>query len=176
MTDAPVSLWSLVDLALVLGLGLSVLVGAWRGFITEVLALMGWGVAYLAARYLGPTLSLHIPVGSLGSRLNVLSGMLVALVLGWLAWALVSWAIAQVVRASALSGTDRLLGAVFGGLRGVLVALVVVTVVSMTPLVQWAPWQASQGVAWLQGVLQVIRPLLPEPVVRFLPGPRPSDF
>jgi membrane protein required for colicin V production len=49
------------------------------------------------------------------------------------------------------------------------VILALVTVVSMTPLREWGPWQASKGITWTLGVLQSLRPLLPDQVVQFLP-------
>ncbi|WP_290664463.1 CvpA family protein [Aquabacterium sp.] len=163
------SAWTLVDVALALGLFLSIIVGAWRGLVTEVLALLGWAVAYFAAQWYGPEGAKLIPVGEPGSRLNLISGMLVVFVLAWLVWALISWAVAQMIKASVLSGPDRLLGAGFGLVRGVVVALVVCTVVSMTPVARWEPWQASRGVAGLQILLTGLRPVLPEQVVKFLP-------
>ncbi|MDI1260165.1 CvpA family protein [Aquabacterium sp.] len=162
--------WTLVDVVLALGLALSVIVGAWRGLVTEVLALLGWAVAYFAAQWYGPEGAKFMPVGEPGSRLNLISGMLVVFVLAWLGWALISWAVAQMIKASVLSGPDRVLGAGFGLLRGVLVALIVCTVVSMTPVTHWVPWQASRGVAGLQILLTGLRPVLPEQVVKFLPG------
>jgi membrane protein required for colicin V production len=169
VTEAGSYAWTLVDLALAVGLGLSVIVGAWRGFVTEVMSLAGWGVAYFAAHWLGPAGATMVPVGEPGSRLNMLAGMVVVFALAWLAWALISWAVSQMVRATVLSGPDRLLGAGFGLMRGVVVALVLVTLVSMTPLATWQPWQASRGVAWLEVVLQGLRPILPAQVVKFLP-------
>jgi membrane protein required for colicin V production len=157
------------DLLLAVGLALSVIVGAWRGLLKEVLALMAWAVSYAAAQWLGPVAAQHVPVGSPGDRLNVVSGMVVAFVLAWLVWALVSWALTQLMRESPLSGPDRLLGSGFGLIRGVLVALVLATLVSMTPVAQWAPWQTSRGVAWLAVFLEGLRPVLPEQVVKFLP-------
>lgn len=171
MTDTAASAWSLIDLILMVGLGLSVLVGAWRGLIREVFSLAGWGVAYFSAQWFGPGVAQWVPVGEAGSRANVLAGMVVVFVLVWLSWALLSWAVTQMVRASILSGPDRLMGAVFGFGRGLLVALVIVTVVSMTPVAKWAPWQQSRGVAWLQAVLDGLRPLLPDEVLQFLPEP-----
>jgi membrane protein required for colicin V production len=173
--------WTLVDLALGLGLGLSVLVGAWRGLVTEMLALFGWGVAYFSAQWFGPQAALHVPVGESGSRVNVLAGMMVVFVTAWLAWALLSWGVRAMVRASGLSGADRLLGAAFGLIRGVLVALVLYTLVSMTPMTRWGPWQASHAVPWLQVLMQGLKPVLPEDVSRYLPdtalndGPGPSE-
>jgi membrane protein required for colicin V production len=169
VTDVAESAWTLVDVVLALGLLLSVIVGAWRGLLTEVLSLLGWAVAYVAAQWFGPVGASMIPVGTPGSRLNLISGMLVVFVLAWLAWALISWALAQMMKASVLSGPDRVLGAGFGLVRGVVVALVVSTVVNMTPVARWEPWRESRGVAWLQVLLAGLRPVLPEQVVKFLP-------
>jgi membrane protein required for colicin V production len=161
--------WTLIDMILAVGLGLSVIVGAWRGFVTELMALAGWGVSYFAAQWFGTAGARLVPIGEPGSRTNVLAGMVLVFVLAWLVWALLSWAVGKVIRATVLSGPDRVFGAGFGLIRGVVVALVVVTLVSMTPLATWQPWQASRGVAWLEVLLQGLRPVLPAQVVKFLP-------
>jgi len=67
-----------------------------------------------------------------------------------------------------------MLGAVFGLLRGVLVALVVATLVQMTPLAQTELWRSSRSVAWGQVLLEGLRPILPDQVLQFLPGPLPE--
>lgn len=167
--------WTLPDLLLLIGLALSVVVGIWRGLVKEMLSLAGWGVSYFSAQWFGATLGPRIPVGEPGSRLNVLAGMIVVFVLAWLVWALLSWALTQVVKASPLSGPDRVLGAGFGLMRGVVVALVVVTLVGMTPAAKWPSWQGSRGVAWVQVLLQGLRPMLPEQVVKFLPEQPSQD-
>lgn len=167
--------WTLIDLILVIGLVLSVIVGAWRGLVTEMLSLAGWGVAYFASQWLGVTAAGMVPVGEPGSRLNVIAGMCVVFVLVWLAWALLSWAVVQVVRASVLSGPDRLMGAVFGLMRGVLIALVVVTLVTMTPMAKWEPWAQSRGVAWMHVLLDGLRPMLPAQVLRYVPDRPPTE-
>lgn len=161
--------WTLPDLLLLVGLGLSVVVGAWRGLVKEMLSLAGWGVSYFSAQWFGAGMGANLPIGQPGERLNVLAGMIVVFVLAWLVWALISWALTQVVRASPLSAPDRVLGAGFGLLRGVVVALAVVTLVGMTPVAKWPSWQASRGVAWMQVLLKGLRPVLPEQVIQFLP-------
>lgn len=171
-TSVAASPWSIVDLALAIGLGLSVIVGAWRGLVTEVLSLIGWVVAYFAAQWWGPRAGLSLPVGEPGSRLNALAGMMLVFVAAWIGWALISWALRQVVKASGLSGTDRLLGAGFGLMRGLLVALVLYTVIGMTPMTQWAPWQNARAVPWLAVALEAVRPMLPQDVVKYLPSAR----
>ena len=168
--------WTLIDLVVVVGLGVSVLVGAWRGLLTELLALLGWAAAYFAAQLLGPDTGLHLPVGEPGSRMNVLAGMVVVFVVTWLGWAVLSWGLAQILKASGLGGTDRMLGAVFGLMRGVLVALVAATLVQMTPLAQAELWRSSRSVGWSQVLLEGLRPILPVQVLQFLPGPQPEPL
>lgn len=163
--------WTWLDIALLLGLLASVVLGAWRGLVTELLALMGWVVAWLAARFLGAEVARHVPLGQPGDQLNLLSGMVLAFVGAWVAWALLSWGISKLIQASGLGGSDRLLGAVFGLLRGLLTAFAVYVLVSMTPVAQADSWRASRGVAWLGTVLQGLRPILPPEVVQFLPAP-----
>lgn len=168
---SPSLAWTWLDMALLGGLLGSVVLGAWRGLVTELLALMGWVVAWLAARFLGADVARYVPLGQPGDQLNLLSGMVLAFVGAWLAWALLSWGISQLIQASGLGGSDRLLGAVFGLLRGLLAALAVYVLVSMTPVAQADVWRASRGVAWLGTVLQGLRPILPPEVVQFLPAP-----
>jgi membrane protein required for colicin V production len=95
--------------------------------------------------------------------------------MAWLVWALLTWALREMVSASGLGGTDRLLGGMFGVLRGLLVALVIYTMASMTPLTQWAPWQSSRTLPWLHTVLVGLRPILPERILQFLPTAPPDD-
>lgn len=168
---SPAQAWTWLDMVLLGGLLGSVLLGAWRGLVTELLALMGWVVAWLAARFLGADVARYVPLGVTGDQLNLLSGMVLAFVGAWLAWALVSWGISQLVQASGLGGSDRLLGAVFGLMRGLLAALAIYVLVSMTPVAQAESWRVSRGVAWLGTVLQGLRPILPPEVVQFLPTP-----
>jgi membrane protein required for colicin V production len=162
--------WSLIDLMLLVGLGLSTVVGIWRGLIKEVMALLGWAVAYFMAQWFGPQAGLWVPVGTPGSQMNAAAGMVVVFVASWLGWAVLTWAVTQVIKESGLGGADRFFGAVFGLMRGVLVALVLVTIVRATPLAQWEPWLASTGVHWLEILLEGLRPVLPEQVIEFLPA------
>lgn len=163
--------WTWLDIALFAGLLGSVLLGAWRGLVTELLALMGWVVAWLAARFLGGEVARHVPLGEPGDQINLLSGMVLAFVGAWLIWALVSWVIAKLLEASGLGGSDRLLGAIFGLVRGLLAALAFYVLVSMTPAAQADAWRSSRGVTWLGDILQGLRPILPPEVVQFLPAP-----
>lgn len=158
-----------VDVALLSVLALSVVVGLLRGLLSEVLSLVGWVVAYVVAHAFAVDFAPHVPVGAPGSAVNVSVAMGALFVIVLVLWGVMSWLVNQVIRASALSGTDRLLGGVFGLARGVVIGLVVATVVQMTPLARAPAWQASHGAAWLQVLINGLRPLMPEAVDHYLP-------
>ena len=160
---------SRVDIALLAILGLSVLVGLLRGFTYEVLALLGWVAAYFAAQWFSPLLMPWIPLGAPGSALNQGAAFVATFLLALIAWAFATRLVTLLVKSSPLRPFDRVLGAGFGLLRGVVVLLVITTVVSLTPWARSPAWQSSQGAAWLNATLQAIAPVLPSDLARHLP-------
>jgi membrane protein required for colicin V production len=159
-----------VDAALLALLLVSVVVGLWRGLLFEVMSLAGWIAAYVCAQVFGAQLAPYLPVGAPGSALQVAAAFVIVFVVALIVWGLLSALLRRLIQASPLSGLDRLLGGAFGLLRGVLIALVVVTVVQLTPLAKSPSWQASQGAVGLQTLLAGVRPWLPADIVRHLPA------
>lgn len=157
-----------VDIAICAVLTVSVLVGVWRGLLYEVLSLIGWVVAYFAAQYLGAQMSQWIPVGAPGSGLNLVVGWAAAFLLVLVVWSLAARLVRMLVAASPLSGLDRLMGAGFGLLRGVLICLLAVLLAGMTPARQSRQWQDSELLPWIQVVLQDIKPVLPPSVRQYV--------
>lgn len=158
-----------IDLALLAALVLSVLLGLWRGFVLEAMALAGWVVAYFAAQWLAPQWAPHLPVGERGSHLNFAAAYLLAFLIVLISWGLVSRGVRVLINATPLRALDRVLGAAFGAVRGVVLLLVLAVVVAMTPAAQSPEWHASQGAHWLAMALQQIKPMLPEAISRHLP-------
>lgn len=151
-------------------LALSVLVGLWRGFIAEVLALACWALAFWVAWMFGPVLaesfSASISVPSVRAMLAYALCFIAVLIGG----ALLAFLMRKLVSGSGLSGTDRLLGMVFGLVRGAALVVLVVMLMKFTPLVEDDWWQASrlrptfeQGADWVTS-------RLPQEVSRYL-GP-----
>jgi membrane protein required for colicin V production len=158
-----------VDWALLAVLAVSVLVGLLRGLVFELMALAGWIVAYVAAVWYGPQLAPHVPVGTPGSGLNQSAALVLCFVGALIAWSLLARLVRLLISVTPLTLVDRLLGAVFGLVRGALLLVVVATVVSLTPAAQSRHWQSSAGAKWLGVLVQGLKPLLPEPIGRWLP-------
>jgi len=155
--------WTLLGVLLA-----SVLVGLVRGLAFEVMSLLGWVAAYIAAQTLSPTLAPQLPVGAPGSALNQGAAFAITFLLALVVWMLMARLIRLLIHATPLTMIDRTLGGVFGLVRALVLLLAVATVVSFTPAVRAAPWQASHGAALLGVLLSGLKPVLPPAVARHL--------
>ena len=168
-----------VDLAMLLWLVASMLLGLARGLVFETLSLIGWAVAYVAALWVAPVLAPQLPLGEPGSTLNHAAALLCAFIAVLLAWGLLTRLVRLLVRATPLSLPDRVLGAGFGAARGLMLLLAFATVIGLTPMAGSIAWRRSQGAAWLNAALHDIKPLLPNELSQHLPvwnGTAPSSL
>jgi len=150
-----------VDWTLLAILVLSIVVGAARGFVFEVLSIAGWFIAWFAARFGAASLAPHLPVGTPGSLANGVAAFAVVFVVVLIVWAIVTRLVRRLLHATPLKPVDRLLGGVFGLLRGALVLLLLALVVGWTPAADAPAWRGSWLAAWLTGALHELAPLLP---------------
>ncbi len=158
-----------VDVALVAVLVLSILLGLWRGLVYEVLSVAGWVVAFIAAQRYASAVAELLPMEGFAPALQLAAGFALVFVGVAFAAGLVSWLVKKLVASVGLRPVDRLLGAVFGVARGVLILLAVATVVSMTPMRSEAAWAGSPVAAGLSQGLSAIKPVLPVAVGQYLP-------
>lgn len=150
-----------VDYAILAIIGASVLISLWRGFTKEALSLAGWvlaaWVALTFADKLHPMLQPHIEVPSLR--------MLVAFAILFIATlflaGLINYLAVQIIKKTGLSGTDRVVGILFGVARGCLVVGLLVLVGGMTPMPQDPWWKASQLMHYFQDLAIWLRQFLP---------------
>ena len=156
-----------VDIALLVFVAASVAIGLVRGFVFELLSLVGWFAAYFAARWFTPACQPYVPVGEPGSALNYGLTFACVFLAALIVWSLGARLVRVLVRATPLSAIDRLLGACFGMLRGLVVLVVVATVVGVSPWAKSTAWQRSQGAVWLNALLQELRPVFTNEVSQY---------
>jgi membrane protein required for colicin V production len=140
---------------------MSLLIGLWRGLVYEVLSLLVWLVAWGGAHALAPWAMAWTVWASWTPAARQLAAWLLMFVLVLMAGRLVVWSIQQLLHMSPLAGLDRLLGGLFGLVRGGLIASVIVMLVGQTRLAQHAAWQQATAVQWSQVVLTVVLPWMP---------------
>ncbi len=151
-----------LDWILAVALLLSVLLGAWRGLVYEVLSVAGWVAAFIAAQLYAGLAAAQLPLGGLSESLRYACGFALVFITTAFAAGLVSWLLKKLVESVGLRPVDRTLGAAFGLLRGLVILLAVTVVVGMTPFKSSAWWKESAGAGVLSAVLTGLMPILPD--------------
>ncbi len=147
---------------------LSILVGALRGFIKEVFSLAVWAAAFLIAFQYSGALALqlesHIELPSARTSLAFAGLFLVVLLIG----GLITFLIGKLVEKTGLSGTDRLLGGLFGAIRGLILILVLMLVAGLTPVPQDPWWQQSRTIQSLIPLAEWSTQFLPDYILEYM--------
>jgi membrane protein required for colicin V production len=161
---------TLTDWVLLGVLGVSMVVGLWRGLVYEVLSLAGWLAAFVVAQWFAPQAVVWLPFVQ-GAPASVQYAVAFALIFVATVFAagLVSWLVKKWVETVGLRPVDRTLGGVFGVIRGVVVLLAVTVVFQLTGLASEPWWTSAQGPAWLDTLLAGLKPMLPAAFVSYLP-------
>lgn len=158
-----------VDYVIIGVLALSALIGVIRGLIREVVALAVWIAAFAAAWiYHEPVAEQLTPwVSTPSLRLGLAVVLLIfgILILG----ALVGYLLGLLVDRTGLTGTDRLLGMLFGGARGVVLVAALTFVGGATPLIEDPWWDESRLIPYFEQIAETLLGYLPQEVIEKLP-------
>lgn len=148
----------LVDYLIPVIIALSAVFSLMRGFIREAISLVGWVVAFwIALRYSNTLAELFLSGISVPS-LRLIVAFTVLFVLTLMLSAVINHLASHVVQQTGLTGTDRLIGVIFGVVRGALVVSMLVLLAGLTPLPQDPWWRESLMIGHFQnfaGWLQV---------------------
>jgi membrane protein required for colicin V production len=146
--------------------GLSLLFGLWRGVVGELLALLAWGLGLFVAMSFGERLG-HLVFSSINDpSMRMLAGCILAFVGVLVCMALVRMAIQRMVKVLGLSLSDRLLGMVFGLIRGVLVCMVLVGLGGMTAAPKKMWWREARLSPPMETAVLAVKPWLPDDLAK----------
>lgn len=146
----------------------SLLLGLWRGLVYEVLSLLTWISAFVAAQWLAPDLALRLPLGEMTKPLRYAAAFVLLFVLIAFAGGLLAALVKKFVTAVGLRPVDRTLGMAFGTARALVLLLALTVVARLTPLGASPAWRDSVAAPWLSATLAWLKPTLPEAFARFV--------
>ena len=148
---------------------ISLVVGAWRGLIYELLSVLSWIAAFILAQWLGPEVGQWLPMSGAEEAIRSVAGFVVVFILMVFVGGFIAWLVKKLVQAVGLRAADRALGAMFGLVRGVILLLAATVVVGMTPMQTSGWWQESWGAAGSTATLRGLKPMLPQEFGQYLP-------
>lgn len=140
---------------------LSIAWGAWRGLVREVMSLAGWVIAFLAANLLAGPLAEALPASLEQPELRVLIAFVLVFLGTLVVTTLGAFLLGRIVNAVGLGGLDRLLGALFGLLRGLLIVAAFALVAGLTSIPKKAYWTESLSGTTLERAAVALKPWLP---------------
>ncbi|HKM27342.1 MAG TPA: CvpA family protein [Thiopseudomonas sp.] len=121
----------------------SSLISLSRGFVKEALSLVSWLLAGIVAWTFGGSFAHHLQPYIDTASLRTITACAVLFVTTLIVCGLVNFILVQLIRATGLTGTDRLLGMVFGAARGLFLVVVLVGLLSLAPVEQDSWYQQS---------------------------------
>lgn len=145
---------------------ISLLLGLWRGVVGEMIALAAWIMAVMAAVEYGGQAGQVVFNGIADPAMRMLAGCVIVFVGILVAMSLIRLAVRRMIKALGLSLSDRLLGAVFGLARGMLMIMVLVGLGGMTaaPKQEW--WKGATFSAPLETAVLVTKGWLPDDLAK----------
>ena len=131
-------------------IALSALISLFRGFIREVLSLLAWVGAFWAAAAFTHIVAAHLApyIAVAGARTVI--AFVGILIVTLLIFGIINYVVGKLLATTGLTGPDRLLGAVFGLLRGAAIVAIMVFLAGLTPLPTSDWWHAARTIAPFQ--------------------------
>jgi membrane protein required for colicin V production len=153
-----------IDVVIISLIALSAILSLFRGFVKEALALLTWLVALWVAmafyEEFATWLSQWIAVPSAQKVTAFAILFICVLLLG----AIVNYLAGKLVDKTGLTGTDKMLGIVFGVARGTVIVAILVLLAGLTPLPQDPWWQDSQFLGYFEDLAIWMRNFLPSEI------------
>lgn len=156
------------DYVIVAIIGISMLISLFRGYVREMLSLIAWGAAFWVAFTFSHKVAVllveYVDLPSARLVLAFVALFLATLLVG----GLVNFLAGELVDKTGLSGTDRMLGLLFGMLRGIAVVVIMVLLAGLTPVPADPWWRESQLLGHFQDLALWLRDYLPRDVAAYI--------
>lgn len=146
----------------------SVVLGVWRGVVGEIIALVAWVLAFFTARWWGNEVANSLLTAIADPALRLVAAWVLVFVVVLILMALLRLAVRGLLKALGLSPIDRLLGMIFGAVRGLAIILVLVAVGGMTMLPKEKWWIEAYFSAPLETAVIASEPWLPPEVAKLI--------
>lgn len=162
---------TIIDAVIIAIIAISVIVAFFRGFISEALSLIVWVLAFIGAVFYYQDVGKMLP-NLFGGSANALSGDesifgdLISFAITFIALliilGLVNLLITFVLRKLSISWPDRLLGTIFGLLRGIFIVAVISLFIIESPFKESEYWKNAKFSGMASSWAETLASMIPE--------------
>lgn len=152
------------DYAVLVIVGISVLISLMRGAVREILSLLGWVIAFYVARTYSSLVVPLLPYDIPSEKLKMLAAFVILFLAVLLVTSLIAIALATLLKDIGLGWLNRLLGGLFGLMRGLLVVVVLMLLAGMTQLPKDERWTNAMFSAPLEALVRTVLICLPKSI------------
>lgn len=149
-------------------IGLSIILSVMRGLLIEALSIVGWVVAFFVAKTYSSQLLPMMPADIPTESLRILAAFLVVFFATLLITSLLAIALSTLFKKIGLGWLNRLLGAVFGLTRGVLIVCILVFLAGLTSLPQDERWRNAMFSAPIEALVTSLLPWVPDNITQYV--------
>ena len=153
-----------IDVVILALIALSAILSLFRGFVKEAVALATWLVALWVAMAFHEDLAAILSQWISTPSAQKITAFAVLFICVLLLGAIINFLASKLVDKTGLTGTDRLLGIVFGVARGGVIVAILVLLAGLTPFPQDPWWQDSQLLGYFQELAMWMRSYLPNEI------------
>jgi membrane protein required for colicin V production len=150
-------------------LAISVALSMFRGLVREVLSLANWVLAfYVANHYAHWVVDCFESLQSLSEPMQILASSTIAFMVSLLIGGVLTVLISRLIAVVGLGLIDRVLGVLFGVLRGLLIVLAAMIVAGFTSLPEKQFWREAIFSPYAEQSVRMIKPWLPPNVAHWI--------
>jgi membrane protein required for colicin V production len=157
-----------LDWIILLVLAACVFRGLMRGLIEEVFSLGAWIVAFIAAKWGAVAVAPLLPIGIGRENIRYFVGFAVVFLVMMIVVLITGHIVKSSVQAVGLTGADKLIGALFGLLRGLVIVVGLTLAAGLTQLPRTDFWRQATLSHALEIMATQAKPLLPQKLAKYI--------
>ena len=153
---------SIVDIAIIAIIVVSLIIGLFRGFVREFLSLVSWGVALWAAYVYAQPGSEYLESYIDQQPVRIVDAFVVIFVVVLIAASFLGYLLGRLLSISGVTGVDRSLGMLFGVGRGVIIVSILILASVFMDMTTHPMWEKSLLVDYFNPLADILRSLMPQ--------------
>lgn len=159
---------SLLDIIILLILVLTIVRGLMRGMVDTLFSLAAWLLAFLLGKWGALMVAPMLPIGVENPAIRYFAGFAIIFLVVLIGVLLLGHALASLLKAVGLGGTDKLLGGVLGLAKGMVILVGLTLAAGLTSLPRTEFWQQATLSGTLQAMAIRSLPLIPDDMARYV--------